>query len=155
MNVFIAHKGTHFWFFIYGNAGRVVGSFVKISNATEIAVRTLMCDRVVLLGGRTDKRTFGGSHRWDGRWQQHHLWTQACREMCPWLHFIGSALGSAMWAVGDFGAKSREGEEKCNGNRHIKYFYSLAVEAGFYDDVWRLAGSFTTLSNVDRGRLSQ
>ena len=39
----------------------------------------------------------------------------------------------------------------CNGNRYINHFYSLAVEAGFYGDAGRMVGSFTKLSNVDRG----
>ena len=61
------------------------------------------------------------------------------------------ALGSAMWAVGDFEAKSRNEGEKRNGNRYINNFYSLAVEAGFYGDEWLDVGFSTKISNVDSG----
>ena len=43
----------------------------------------------------------------------------------------GSIRGSVMWVVGDFGAKSREKGEKCNGNRYINYFYSLVWKPTF------------------------
>ena len=35
-------------------------------------------------------------------------------------------------------------------DKYIYHFYSLAVEAGFYDDTGRVIGFFTKLSNGDR-----
>ena len=40
--------------------------------------------------------------------------------------------------VCDFGTKSREEREKCNGIVYTYHFYSLAVEAGFYGDTGRV-----------------
>ena len=34
---------------------------------------------------------------------------------------------------------------------YMSYFYSLAVEAGFYGDTGRVIGFFTKLSNGGRG----
>ena len=64
---------------------------------------------------------------------------------------IGSDLEFALWGVCDFGTKSREEGEKCNGIVYIYHFYSLAVEAGFYGDTGRVIGFFRKLSNGDRG----
>ena len=55
-----------------------------------------------------------------------------------------------MCVVGDVGGSQRGGG-KCSGDRYINRLYSLAVEAGFYGDAVRVFGSFTKLSNVDRG----
>ena len=47
----------------------------------------------------------------------------------------------------DFGTKSRD-EVKNVTVIDIYYFYSLAVEAGFYGDAGRMIGCFTKLSNI-------
>ena len=84
--------------------------------------------------------TFGGSAGMAN--DITHLRTKASRERCSCLRYIGSAIGSGMWAVGHFVEKSTAEGEKYNGNRYINHFYySLAVEASFYSDagkvVWR------------------
>ena len=58
---------------------------------------------------------------------------------------------SLLCAIGNFGTKSRVEGEKCNRFRYKYHFYSLAVEAGFYGDCSRVVGSFTKLSNGERG----
>ena len=46
------------------------------------------------------------------------------------LIVLHSLCPQVMYAVVDFGMKSKEKGETCNGYRHTFHFYSLSVEAG-------------------------